>query len=219
MGVGAGHAGAPDSNWVSWLTYLNPRTMRYFLNTINQWKPFINARGPAWGTSFSGADVSSQAAFDAAVAQLRGASSSPGSPDIFAWIQLDTSVRWSQFVDTLTQPSVSDITKCTSNPQATLDGLRSVGMPALVVLGPTCANIQLTSTATGSADWWRERWELYRWMYLLGRFSAGSGVQEIELYNVRHNRDEGDDGNTAWPEGIFTLIMNHVCRNRTLTAA
>jgi len=183
LAVGSGHAGFPDSNWLSWLQYLGPLSMRYFINSINNWKNFVNSRTPAYGTSFSGRLVGSREEWDSAVAELRGASSTPGSPPLFDWILLDTSVRWKQFISTLVNTSVSPITRCTTNAQSTLTGLASIGIEPLVVLAPTCDNHPLTSLDPVDPEYWKSRWELYRWTYLLSSFTTENGVSNIELYN------------------------------------
>ena len=130
----------------------------------------------------------SQQSWQDAVDELRHAASSPGQSDIFDWIEGDESVRWSQFKNTLTGDAFAGKTKppllaCSGNPTDNLPALREAGFKVLALWHVTCKNIALKTQDRDQAGYWEERWELYRWMYLGGRFLASHDVTDIELYN------------------------------------
>jgi hypothetical protein len=191
MGLGAGTM-LPSSNFIAWLQYLKPTAIRYFVTSINQWEDFIKARTQsAWGSSFFGKTVvSDQTTWNTAVQELRQASSSPGQPNIFEWIQTDETVRWSQFVRTLTreQPEgkagpIPQSRICSGNPTENLPTLQAAGFTILGIWHVTCKNLPLKTLDRNSPEYWKERWELYRWFYLGGRFFAQNTIKDIELYN------------------------------------
>lgn len=196
MGLGAGTM-LPSSNFISWLQYLKPTAIRYFVTSINNWEAFITARfESAWGSSFFGKTVvTDQATWKTAVDELRQASSSPGQPNIFNWIQTDETVRWSQFVRTLTRDNPGDQIKaplpqsmiCSGNPTENIPNLQAAGFKVLALWHVTCKNLPLKSSDRTSPEYWKERWELYRWFYLGGRFFAQNNIQDIELYNEPDN--------------------------------
>jgi len=191
MGLGAGTM-LPSSNFIAWLQYLKPTAIRYFVTSINKWEAFITARTEsAWGSSFFGKTVvSDQDTWNTAVQELRQASSSPGQPNIFEWIQTDETVRWGQFVRTLTRERpegrVGPLPQsriCSGNPVQNLPDLQAAGFDILGIWHVTCKNLPLKTLDRNNAEYWKERWELYRWFYLGGRFFAENTVKDIELYN------------------------------------
>lgn len=194
MGLGAGTM-LGSSNFIPWLQYLKPTAIRYFVTSINNWEAFITARfQSAWGSGFFGKiSVTDQTTWSAAVDQLRQASSSPGQPNIFDWIQTDETVRWSQFVRTLTRDNPSDTGQlpqsmiCSGNPTENIPNLQAAGFDILALWHVTCKNLQLKSSDRNSQVYWQERWELYRWFYLGGRFFAQNNIKNIELYNEPDN--------------------------------
>lgn len=135
------------------------------------------------------------------MSEARGASSAPGSPDFFDWIENDSSVRWSQFKRTLwrkpgDEARTSPALACSGSPSDTIARLTSSGIKVLGLWHVTCRNLPLTTSDRASVTYWAERWELYRWFYLGGRFFAGAGVEDIELYNEPNLQD-------CIPAGVF----------------
>ncbi|KAG7670215.1 hypothetical protein KSW81_008350 [Nannochloris sp. 'desiccata'] len=224
MGLGAGTM-LPSSNFMAWLQYLKPTAIRYFVTSINKWEAFITGRTKsAWGSSFFGKTVvTEQASWDTAVQELRQASSSPGQPDIFDWIQTDQTVRWSQFVRTLTRDNPDEQAAqlpqsmiCSGNPTQNLPNLQAAGFSILGIWHVTCKNLPLKSLDRNSPEYWKERWELYRWFYLGGRFFAQNNIKDIELYNEPDN-DPCLSGK-AWLDDmrVRSLALQHAYRDYSL---
>ena len=89
---------------------------------------------------------------------------------------------------TLTSDAFAGKTKppllaCSGNPTDNLPALREAGFKVLALWHVTCKNIALKTQDRDQAGYWEERWELYRWMYLGGRFLASNDINDIELYN------------------------------------
>jgi hypothetical protein len=201
MALGAGTM-LPTSNYVEWLQYLKPTAIRYFVTSINNWEAFITAREKAaWGRSFYGkTDVFDQTSWKTAVQELRSASSSPGAPDIFTWIQGDETVRWSQFVRTLTRDNPDDQAGplppsmiCSGNPTTNIPKLQAAGFKVLGLWHVTCKNLAIKTEDRNSPEYWKGWWEMYRWFYLGGRFFAQNNVVDVELYNEPDNDPCLDD--------------------------
>ena len=185
MGVGLGHK-LPGSNYLSWLRYLKPTAVRYFVPTHSNWYNLITARDVnAWGRSWGGVKVTTQATWEAAVAELRAGSNSPGDPDIWTWIKSDETVRWSEFIRSLmdipTQPGATEV-DCGGKLANVLPELRAAGYRVLAIWHITC-NTPVKEMSAATAEYWMQRWELYRWVYLGARMFAQGGVMDVELYN------------------------------------
>jgi hypothetical protein len=239
MGIGAGTM-LPTSNFMSWLQYLNPTAVRYFVTSINNWEAFIKARTQsAWGSSFFGKTVvTDQATWSTSVEGLRQASSYPGQPNIFDWIQTDQTVRWSQFVRTLTRNNPDDQAGplpqsmiCSGNPTENIPNLQAAGFNVLGLWHVTCKNLPLKSVDRNSPEYWKERWELYRWFYLGGRFFAQNNIKDIELYNEPDNDacllndktwldevrvrsialQQAYQDYSSWSSGKSTVVPNLIC--------
>lgn len=143
----------------------------------------MNARGPQWGVSFRGESVTDVASWQSAVGGLRAASHSQGDNEFFKWLAGDPNIRWVTFLNSLNVASTSPLLRCLGAPANVLAALRSLNINVLAVWHVTCDNLALATSNAGQAEYWRERWELYRWFYLGGRFLAANGVREIEIYN------------------------------------
>lgn len=193
MGIGLGHA-HPDSNFLHWLDYLGVTSVRYFITSVQNWKGFISGKSDSWGRSFGGGtQVTSQGTWQEAVDELRQASSSPNAPNILDWVmKTNPEVKWDFFKRTLEQQppeKLGPIQYCAGNPTDNLKSLRNKGYHVLALWHITCKNLPLSTTNRGSTEYWTERWELYRWFYLGGRFLASNGVNDIELYNEPNDDD------------------------------
>lgn len=58
-----------------------------------------------------------------------------------------------------------------------------MGLSPVVIWQVQCDSLQLTTFSDTTPEFWRERWELYRWVYLGGRFLANLGVTDLEIFN------------------------------------
>ena len=187
MGVTLGHTN-PSSNYIHWMDYLGITSVRYFMDSLQNWKKFINDKSQSWGTSFSGKiQITSESTWQDAVNELRAASSSPGQPEILEWaVATNPGVNWNFFKGSLgPQPpeKLGPIQACSGNPTQNLQAFRNANLKALVLWHATCKTLLLTSTDRNDPEYWAQRWELYRWFYLGGRFLASNGVKDIEIYN------------------------------------
>lgn len=187
MGIGLGHA-HPDSNFLHWLDYLGVTSVRYFITSVQNWKGFITGKSASWGQSFSGGtQVSSEGTWQEAVDELRKASSNPNAPRIMDWvIETNPGVKWDFFRRTLERQEpekLGPIQYCAGNPTDNLKTFRAKNYHVLALWHVTCKNLPLSTNSRGAGEYWAERWELYRWFYLGGRFLASNGVSDIELYN------------------------------------
>lgn len=184
MGLGMGH-GAAASNY-AWLKYLKPNAVRVFVTSINDWRNFVDSRDPKqWGVSFTGQDVINEDVWRGAVASVRSVSNAPGEPNFLDWLAVEPSIRWSSFLKSLREPSGAEFLRCLGTPERILAQLNAMKVRILVVWHVTCKNLLLSEMDSSSAEYWRQRWELYRWFYAGGRFLADSKVKNIELVSLR----------------------------------
>ena len=165
-----------------------------FISPVYKWQSFINSSSsPSWGRSFhANVPVNSVGSWLAAVKFLRAASSKPGDPEFFEWLQRDKSAPWDTLVASLTvRKADSPAYKLTGSPAFVLQQLRALGIRAMAVWNVDCGEFDFSTMDPKSRAYWGERWELYRLFYLGGRFMAANGVRDVELYNeVDHDAAE-----------------------------
>jgi hypothetical protein len=189
------------SNSPAWLRYLNPTMGRVFVqplvtNSLTRfstanWRVYtsnanstrLEAHGSQFGRSFAGARVESADAWRAAVAEVRAVSAAPGAPDFLAWLEARPEIGWAKLLAYLHTTMVGASMAQVGNPAHALARLRAGGYQTMAVWDVRCRNLRFTSTNPAAAEYWRERWEMYRLFYVGGRWLAANEVTNVELYN------------------------------------
>jgi hypothetical protein len=139
----------------------------------------------SFGVAFGGAPVTSREAFLAAVAELRG--QAPADRDaFFRWLFAQPGPNWRGLIEGR-MSSIPDNNKPFSaqdgSPAARLGALRDGGYATMALWDLRCANLAYKSADPTDPEYWRERWETYRFSYVGARFLDGFGVAAVELYN------------------------------------
>jgi len=194
LGVSLGHAFA-GSNWLTWMDRLGANYARLFVNTRNDLRDMLS---PNFGKDLSGKEVSSRADYIAAIETLR----TPAGHDRQSSGQFAVPIKFREW-ERLDQPRTG-VYEALGAPSDIFRQLRAKGIRALLVLQLTCATatrFTLKVTDGGVAEYWGERWELYKYAYYMGVWAHDRAVENVEIYN-EPNLDAGRDGcssvNATW---------------------
>lgn len=149
------------------------------------WRDYAsNAGDPTrtnqFGVSFGGAPVTDQGSWQAATGELR---SLPGTGDFFTWLFSQNSIDWVTFMEPVNSTSRVSYLGQVGNPEIYVRNMQNEGINIMALWDFRCRNLAYTTTDPSSPDYWAERWETYRLMYIGGRWLAKMGITSIELYN------------------------------------
>jgi hypothetical protein len=193
-----------DSNVYHWLDYLGPPGyVRSFIHTFIEskdpanntadWRTFASnswddARssqyGNQFGVSFAGVPVDSMDAYRAAVEDLRGRAREKGATPATTWIaRAHPAVDWNSLFWPLSTEAIGVTLKQTGVPEEFLPRLQARGVKVMGIFDLDCHELAFETTDPNDPNYFKERWEQYRLMYLAGLWLAEQGVVDIELYN------------------------------------
>jgi len=160
-GVGSGFGNEESSSW-QWLRYLNPTSVRLFVQPLtNNWN-WIKFVGNQYGLSFKQVPVVDQASWQAAVEQERSISDAPDKPNYFTWLQDNSPIKWSQILTNLNTTQTGAYGAQRGNPQYVLLQLQRRGYAVSSLWDVRCTNLDLATDNPDDAEYWKRRWEMYR---------------------------------------------------------
>ena len=159
----------------------------------------------SYGNDLNNSPVGNLNAFNAAVAALRKSDYSgrnASNPKGYAY-----AAPWAGYYSNLLQidNSTSD-TQAQGSPAANLAALRSLGIQPLVVHWLTCGSFAWTSLSPSDALYWGERWEVYKYQYVLATWAYTKGVARIEYWNEPDLNAACING-TTWLEHVTLRSM------------
>ena len=133
-----------------------------------------------WGNDLSGAPVTTLAAFNAAVAQLRTSQGrNPAAAGSFA-----NPPQWAIVESVLALTDTSSASNAIDgNPAATVASLASIGIVPLAVTQLSCKTFDFTADSPSTPGYFGERWELYKHQYVLSRWLYVRGIVKMEFWN------------------------------------
>jgi len=79
-------------------------------------------------------------------------------------------------------------------PENYIRGMQQEGINIMALWDVRCASLPYISTDRNDPEYWKERWETYRLMYVGGRWLAKMGITSIELYNEPDKDSDCIDG-------------------------
>lgn len=85
------------------------------------------------------------------------------------------------------------------NAQKAIDMLRDLNSDIIAVWDVRCRNLPYNSTDAKDPEYWKERWESYRLMYIGAQWMAKNGVTKLELYN-EPDKDYNCLSDTMWAD-------------------
>jgi hypothetical protein len=200
LGVGFGFANENGNSFI-WLRYLGTSMARVFIqpfvnsgdpakNTAN-WRNFasnswnsqrLKLYGDQFGRSFDNTEVVNEIFWRSAVSDLRQRSNNFGR-DFFDWLILQLPIKWSTLLNQLNTTNSGAFLRQGGNPEYIITNLKQQGYTILALFDYRCDNLPFLSSDPVSGEYWKERWEEYRLMYIGARWMAKFGVPIVELYN------------------------------------
>lgn len=200
MGVGFGLV-HPDNNILTWLDYLGPNFVRVFFHPFvyssepehntQDWRQFVsnswrNGRyGNQFGVSFAGEDVIDPESFRNAVNDFRTrVQNAPVGMGIAEFLETNhNEVNWNELMRRMTE-SADGITLMQQGiPEDYVRKLQDRDVGIMAVWDWDCTELEFLSTDPAAAEYYRERFEDYRVMYIGGAWMAEHGITDIEIYN------------------------------------
>lgn len=188
-----------ESNSFQWLKYQSVSLARVFLqpfvasehqgSNTKDWKTFagnayseerLREHGDQFGKSFSGIDVTSWITWTVARDEMRKFAEGRNLVD---WLREHDRIRWFKLLDRITTTGTGATLAQMGNPEHILAKLRQKGYEIQVLWDFRCSTVEYTTTDISDPNYWRERWETYRLMYLGGRWMSEHNVSFVELYN------------------------------------
>jgi hypothetical protein len=140
--------------------------------------PWANVTGTSYGLSLSGVAVGTQDQWLAAVAELR--TPEGHDPANTAWAQ---PIQWADYANNLLNRYQDPTISFTADIQV----LASLGMEPELILPGLCSSLSFipnfASEDISTPQYWLERWELYRIIYVIGYLASINGVKGIEIHN------------------------------------
>ncbi|KAI8103505.1 hypothetical protein M9435_004842 [Picochlorum sp. BPE23] len=200
MGLGFGLV-HPDNNIFTWLDYLGPNFVRAFFHPFvyssepeyntQDWRQFVSNSwrngeyGNQFGVSFAGEDVTNPDSFRNAVNDFRfRVQNGPVGMGIAEFLEKNhKEVNWNELLRRMTE-SADGITLMQQGiPEDYVKKLQDRDVGIMAVWDWDCTELEFLSTDPADPDYYRERFEDYRVMYIGGAWMAEHGITDIELYN------------------------------------
>ena len=160
-----------NGNWMKFLQRLGVNSARLFVSPISNLRTFIGTSN--WGKSLDGTSVNNKNDFYRSIAILR---STNGRNPSFAW---SNPVKWTSIYDSIAKISQSIY----GSDENSINQLKSLNINPLTVLDIKCSDLNFVTTDPGSSQYWAERWELYKYSYVLALWARRKRVEMIEFYN------------------------------------
>lgn len=103
-------------------------------------------------------------------------------------------------------PPFPFITAANGNPDRYIRDIQKAGYDIMVLWDFRCNSFEFRQTDPAFPEYWMERWELYRFNYIGGRWLAERNITHIELYN---EPDKDDDCITPaiWEDDVRIRSM------------
>jgi hypothetical protein len=218
LGIGFGFANE-NGNSFTWLRYLGTSLVRVFIqpypnshtdpskNTAN-WRSFTSnswsaerlaVYGDQFGRSFDNNEVINEFAWRAAVANVRHSSKDTGK-EFFDWLVGHLAMPWPTFLSYLNTTRNNDVNnRQGGNREDMITTLVQQGVTVQALFDFRCKHLEFLSVDPASGDYWKERWEEYRLMYIGARWMAKFNVTITELYN-EPDKDIKCMDPTKWPD-------------------
>jgi hypothetical protein len=200
LGIGFGFA-YEKGNSFTWLRYLGTSMARVFIqpfvasgdpakNTAN-WKKYASNAwsaqrqkqyGDQFGHAFDNTEVVSDDLWRAAVKDMRQSSAASGK-EFFVWLVEQVRIKWSTLLTQLDTTNSGASLRQGGNPEYIITTLKQQGYNIIALFDYRCDNLPFTTSDPADPEYWKERWEEYRLMYIGARWMSKFGVPLVELYN------------------------------------
>ncbi|KAL4515713.1 hypothetical protein Ndes2437B_g07136 [Nannochloris sp. 'desiccata'] len=217
LGIGFGFANE-NGNSFTWLRYLGTSMARVFIqpfinsgdpsrNTAN-WRNFasnswssqrLKTYGDQYGRAFDNSEVVSEPFWRSAVSGMRQNSNDSGK-EFFTWLVEQLPVRWATLLSQLETTNSGAFLRQKGNPEYIITNLKQHGYTILALFDFRCDNLPFLSSDPNSGDYWKERWEEYRLMYIGARWMAKFGVTIVQLYNEPDKENDKCMDPTKWSD-------------------
>ena len=183
-----------ETSWTAFLRHMGANGARLFgMNGLltGQTLPVVltnsapdqnnAAQLQSYGNDFTNTPVTSLATFNTAVAALRKSDFSGRNVSNTA---LTYAAPWATvYSNFATVDNATADTQSQGSPKANMAALTKLGVQPLAVHWLSCTDLNWQSLSPSATIYWGERWEVYKYQYVLAYWAYQNGVKRIEYWN------------------------------------
>lgn len=185
------------------MRYINPTYVRIFFNPFTlssrpasntrHWRQFASNSwsssrfeefGNQFGKSFGNKDVKTIQEYISAIDEMRTRVRGQAKTiKIADFLAKHKAIKWPELMKRLSEPSTGITLAQNGVPEDFMKTLAEEKYDAMAVWDLDCSEIEFRAVDKFHPEYYPERWETYRLMYIGGAWMAEQGITEIELYN------------------------------------
>jgi len=175
VGVGSGNR-RRQSNAFSWYKRLGVNAARNFVQSFSSLTAFVTAE--QYGQDLNGIPVTNRDQYMAAVASVR---TPDGHTPSATQTTYKNPIKFQKFV--AAQSSFGGVTSLSDTEAAAVANYAAIGLQSMFVLQSSCNFHQFTTEDSNQPVFWAERWEIYKYAYMVAYWGYTRGVTRFEIYN------------------------------------